>query len=504
VGGGPVHSDARREVMEAGSSGGRAMVIRESEGFGTAGRRGQDPTLRPATIVDPATVRVAFAYLACATFRLLVGTAAGLLDAIKLNWPDVLAVPWLSFGRVRPVHTNTVFWGWSSMGLVGLALYVVARTSRAPLWSPTLSHVSLALWNLAAAAGLVTLSLGVTRGPQEYREWVWPVAVLFAAGLMLNGVNAYMTVATRTIPEIYISNWYILGAFCFLTILFGTGYMPFYQHGLGNVVIQGYYMHTAVGMWFTMLSLGISYYAIPRILGRPIYSYALGVLGFWTNILFYTLIGAHHFIFSPVPWWLQTTAILFSVGMMVPVWAGGCNLLLTFRGASAVLQRSFAAPFLLAGIVAYVLVSTQGTLEAFRTANLYWHFTNFTVGHSHLSMYGFVAFVIWGAVYGLLPRLTGSEPNTILVGMHFWLALVGYIIYVISLSIAGSLQGLSWVAGEAFIRSVEAAEPLWLWRTAGGVLMVASHLGFAVNVWAMRTRRPLALTPAPPAAEAAR
>jgi len=490
--------------MEAGSSGGRAMVIRESEGFGTAGRRGQDPTLRPATIVDPATVRVAFAYLACATFWLLVGTAAGLLDAIKLNWPDVLAVPWLSFGRVRPVHTNTVFWGWSSMGLVGLALYVVARTSRAPLWSPTLSHVSLALWNLAAAAGLVTLSLGVTRGPQEYREWVWPVAVLFAAGLMLNGVNAYMTVATRTIPEIYISNWYILGAFCFLTILFGTGYMPFYQHGLGNVVIQGYYMHTAVGMWFTMLSLGISYYAIPRILGRPIYSYALGVLGFWTNILFYTLIGAHHFIFSPVPWWLQTTAILFSVGMMVPVWAGGCNLLLTFRGASAVLQRSFAAPFLLAGIVAYVLVSTQGTLEAFRTANLYWHFTNFTVGHSHLSMYGFVAFVIWGAVYGLLPRLTGSEPNTILVGMHFWLALVGYIIYVISLSIAGSLQGLSWVAGEAFIRSVEAAEPLWLWRTAGGVLMVASHLGFAVNVWAMRTRRPLALTPAPPAAEAAR
>src|SRR5712664_3378963 len=163
-------------------------------------------------------------------------------------------------------------------------------------------------------------------------------------------------------------------------------------------------MHTAVGMWFTMLSLGIAYYAIPRILGRPIYSYALGVLGFWTNIVFYTLIGAHHFIFSPVPWWLQTTAILFSVGMMVPVWAGGGNLLLTFRGASAVLQRSYAAPFLLSGIVAYVLV--------------------------------------------------------------------------------------------------EAAEPMWLWRTAGGVLMVASHLVFAVNVWAMRPGRALAATPAAPPVEA--
>jgi cytochrome c oxidase cbb3-type subunit 1 len=461
-------------------------------------RRTQDVTLRPSPTADPFVVRVAFEYLACATFWLLVGTTVGLLDALKLNWPDFLAVPWLSFGRLRAIHTNTVFWGWSSMALVGLALYVVARTSRTPLWSPMLSRVSLVLWNAAVLAGLFTVGAGVTRGPQEYREWVWPVAVTFGAGLVLNGVNAYKTVATRTIPEVYVSNWYILGAFCFLTILFTTGYLPFYQHGIGNVVIQGYYMHTAVGMWFTMLSLGIAYYAIPRILGRPVYSYALGVLGFWTNVLFYTLIGAHHFIFAPTPWWLQTTAILFSVGMMVPVWAGGCNLLLTFQGTSAVLRRSYAAPFLLSAIVAYVLVSTQGTFEAFRTANIYWHFTNFTIGHSHLAMYGFIAFAIWGATYGLVPRLTGAEPDPILVGIHFWLALVGYGIYVVSISIAGVLQGLSWVAGEAFIRSVEAAEPMWLWRTAGGILMVSSHLVFIVNVWTMRPQRALgaARTPA--------
>jgi cytochrome c oxidase cbb3-type subunit 1 len=461
-------------------------------------RRTQDPTLRPAAAADGPSVRVTFEYLACATVWLLVGTAAGLLDALKLNWPDVLAVPWLSFGRVRPIHTNTVFWGWSSMALVGLALYVVARTSRAPLWSPMLARIALVLWNAAVVAGLVTLSAGVTRGPQEYREWVWPVAVVFAAGLVLNGVNAYLTVATRRIPEFYVSNWYILGAFCFLTIIFATGYIPLYQRGLGNVVVQGYFMHTAVGMWFTMLSLGIAYYEIPRVLGCPIYSYALGVLGFWTNILFYTLIGAHHFIFSPVPWWLQSAAILFSVGMMVPVWAGGGNLLLTFRGASGALQRSYSAPFLLAGVVAYLLVSTQGTLEAFRSTNVYWHFTNVTVGHSHLAMYGFVAFMIWGAAYGLVPRLTGSEPNPILVGIHFWLALVGYLIYVVSISTAGVLQGFAWVAGESFIRSVEAAEPMWLWRTAGGSLMVASHLVFAVNVWAMRPGRGLAAVLTPP------
>ncbi|HKE10978.1 MAG TPA: cbb3-type cytochrome c oxidase subunit I, partial [Myxococcota bacterium] len=135
-------------------------------------RRGTDPTLRPSRTADPSTVRVTYEYLACATLWLLVGTAAGLIDALKLNWPDFLAVPWLSFGRVRPIHTNTVFWGWSSMGLVGLALYVVARTSRTALWSPRLSRLALGLWNLAVIAGFATLATGITRGPQEYREWV--------------------------------------------------------------------------------------------------------------------------------------------------------------------------------------------------------------------------------------------------------------------------------------------------------------------------------------------
>ncbi|MCG8590696.1 MAG: cbb3-type cytochrome c oxidase subunit I [Proteobacteria bacterium] len=449
--------------------------------------RTRTPDLAPSPSADPASVRIAYAYLASATLWLLVGTAAGLLAALKLNWPDLLPYSFLSFGRIRPIHTNTVFWGWSSMALAGIALYVVPRTSRTTLWSPRLAWLALWLWHAAAVLGLVTLAAGITRGPQEYREWVWPVASLFGAGVVLNGVNVYCTIATRRIPEIYISNWYILGAFVWLSILFVTGYVPLYQDGLGNIVIQGYYMHTAVGMWFTMLALGLSYYAIPRLLGRPIYSYALGVLGFWTNMLFYTLIGAHHFIFSPVPWWLQTTAILFSVGMMVPVWTGAGNLLLTLRGGWARVRRSYALPFLFVGVLFYGIASLQGTLEAFRTANIYWHFTNFTVGHSHVAMYGFIAMVAWGAVYGLVPRLTGREPSPVAVGVHFWVAFVGFLVYVVSISIAGVLQGFSWVAGESFIASVIAAEPMWLWRTVGGILMVASHVVFAWNVWEMRT-----------------
>lgn len=437
---------------------------------------------------EPETVRLIYAYLVCATVWLLVGTAYGLLAALKLYWPDVLALEFLSFGRIRPMHTNTLFWGWSSMVLVGLGLFVVSRTSKVRLWSPRLAMIALVLWNIAVVAGIVTLSIGINRGPQEYREWAWPIAVLFGAGVVLNGYNYYRTVAARTTREIYISNWFILGAFCWLTILYTTAYLPFYQGGLGNIVIQGYYMHTGVGMWFTPLVLGITYYALPRMLGKPIYSYALGVLGFWTNMLFYTLIGAHHFIFSPVPWWLQTTAILFSVGMMVLVWSGTGNFFLTARGSWDRVRRSYPLIFLMVGAWGYALVSTQGTIEAFRTANVYWHFTNFTVGHSHLAMYGFVAFLAWGALYGLLPRITGHHARAAGIAIHFWLAFVGGSIYVLSISAAGVLQGMSWVAGESFIASVEASAPMWLWRTVGGLLMVASHIVFAINLWAMRPR----------------
>jgi len=453
-------------------------------------KRGFDSPVGPSPAADPVAVRIAYEYVASATVWLLVGTLAGLIDALKLNWPDVLAVPWLSFGRVRAIHTNVVFWGWSTIALSGLSLYVVSRTSRAPLWRPGLSRIALWLWNGVTLGAVVTLAAGITRGPQEYRELALPLAAGLAAGVILNGLVIYRTLATRRVREIYVSNWYILGAYCFVTVIVIVGYLGGrYAVGLPNVVIQGYYMHTAVGMWFTQIALGLSYYAIPRLLGRPVYSYALGVLAFWTNLLFYPLIGAHHFLYSPVPWWVQTVAILFSAGMMVPVFAGGGNLLLTFRGTRDLVGRSYALPFLLAGIVAYVLVSMQGTLEAFRTANVYWHFTHFTVAHSHLSMYGFIAFVIWGTAYGLLPRLTGAEPNVLVVGVHFWLALVGYGIYVVSITIAGVLQGFAWVAGKPFIDSVVAAEPFWLWRTVGGLLMVVSHVCFAWNVWLMRPGR---------------
>jgi cytochrome c oxidase cbb3-type subunit 1 len=210
-----------------------------------------------------------------------------------------------------------------------------------------------------------------------------PVRVVFVIALLLAGTSLIATVASRRTHEIYISNWYTIGGFIFTTVLAIVELIPSYQIGVGQVAVQAFFMHNAVGMWFTFLALGALYYTLPKLLNRPIYSYALGVLGFWTNLVFYPVIGAHHYEFTPLPWWLQTLAIVFSVGMLVPVWAGTGNFWLTMRGRWGTVRRSYALPFLAAGVVYYFVGSTQGTIEALRSLQNIWHLTNFTVGHSH-------------------------------------------------------------------------------------------------------------------------
>lgn len=435
---------------------------------------------------DPRLVRLIYRYEWWAAFWLVLATLIGLLLAARFAWPDLLPISWLSFGRLRPVHTNSLFWGWSSLALVGLTLYVVPRTSRAPLYSIRAAYVTLVLWNLAVAFGAIALAAGISNGSQEYREYIWPIMGLFVIGLVIQTWNLYQTIAHRGLPHIYISNWYILSGFLWTAVLVITAYLPWFDVGLSQTAIQGYYMHVAVGMWFTPLALGLTYYFLPRFLNRPIYSYSLGVLGFWTQLVFYTLIGGHHFVFSAIPWALQTIAIVFSVAMLITVWSGSGNFLLTMQGGWRTARRSYSLPFLFVGVLGYLLASSQGTIEAFRSVQTYLHLTNFTVGHSHFTMYAFIAFMIWGGLYGLMPRLTHREPSLVLVGIHFWLSLVGIVIYVAALSIGGYLQGASWVRGEPFLRSVELMAPFWLWRAVGGLLMFFGHVVFFVNLYAMR------------------
>ena len=444
----------------------------------------------PSKADDRALARMLCAYTGTATLWLLFATGVGVVLAYKFGAPEFAPGAWLSFGRLRPIHTNATFYGWASIALVGLAYVVAARSSRTALYSTKLAWLGLALFNVAALAGTIALDLGINDGNLEYREWPWPIRLVFLAALVVSAWNLVATVARRATEDIYLSNWYTMGGVLWTCIIATVGVLPWYQYGLGQVSVSGYYMHNAVGMWFTPMALGVFYYALPKLLNRPIYSYALGVLAFWTNLVFYPIIGAHHFLFSPLPWWLQTTAIVFSVAMFVPVLGGSANFLLTLRGRVRTMEHSYALRFIFVGVIGYLVGSTQGTFEAFRSLQEVWHFTNYTVGHSHLTMYGFVAFAIWGGIYALLPLATAKQPSQLGLALHFWMALVGSFIYVISLSIGGTVQGLDWVHRVPFIQSVVDMEPYYLWRGVGGILMFLSHIVFAWNVWRMTAGRP--------------
>jgi cytochrome c oxidase cbb3-type subunit 1 len=424
-------------------------------------------------------------YLGAGIFWLVFGTLVGQYLGMKFIWPDMDKISWLSFGRLRPVHTNTVFWGWASLAMVGLGHYVVSRTSNREIFNYKWSKIAFWLINSCVFMGNIFLMAGINNGGGEYREYIWPIMALFAIGLIIIFFNFYKTVATRKISEIYISNWFILAALIWTIVLAIIGYFPSYQDGLGETVIQGYYMHQGVGMWFMTFTLGLVYYFLPSALNKPIYSYSLGVLAFWTQMLFYTLIGTHHFVFSPLPWWLQTVAIVFSAGMFIPVFAGTTNFLMTMRGSWNHISKSYVLPFFLVGVVFYFVGSVQGSFQAFRFTNYLWHFTDFNVAHSHMTMYGIITFLMWACIYALLPKITGKEPPQNLVGAHFWLAFIGLIAYMVSLMAGGTLKGLSWIEGNPFIESVILMENYWVWRAVGGSLMFISHIIFAYNFYLM-------------------
>ena len=413
--------------------------------------------------IDPRLSKLVLWYLGCATFWLLFGTTVGEYLGIKFVAPDADHLSWLSFGRLRPVHTNAVFWGWASLGMLGLSYYIVPRVSNNKLASYKMGWYSLYLVNASVVLGSVCLMAGINNGGGEYREYIWPVMLLFGIALVLTLINFLKTIAKRTTKEIYISNWYIVAALIFGLVITVVAYIPWWQDGLGETIIQGYYMHQGVGMWFMMMTLGLVYYYLPQQLNRPIYSYSLGILAYWTQILFYTLIGTHHFVFSSIPWWLQTVAIVGSVGMVIPVVAGSTNFIMTFKGGWHKIADSYTLPFYLVGIIFYFTGSLQGTAEAFRSTNLMWHFTDFTVAHSHLTMYGIISFFIWAGTYTVIPRLTGREAPQITVGAHFWFALIGLLFYTVPLMYGSTLKGLMWIEGFFFMESVIFSAPYWLW-----------------------------------------
>lgn len=444
-------------------------------------RLAADHSSRPAVL----------AWVASAMVWLVIGSVYGLTSSIKMHFPEFLAdSQWLTFGRIRPMHLNAVAYGWASMAGIGVALFLMPRLFKTPLAGGRFAVAGAFIWNLGMLLGLVAINLGLSDG-EEWLEFPWQVDLLFVAGGALCAIPLLKTAANRTVDHLYVSSWYLMAALVWFPFLFFIANVPGLFPGASGATVNWWFAHNVLGLWVTPIGIGIAYYIIPKILGRPIISYQLSLLGFWSLALFYSQVGIHHLIGGPIPTWLVTLSIVHSVMMSVPVITVAINHHGTMWGHFGRLKDSPTLRFVWIGALMYTVSSLQGSMEALRSVNVITHFTHYTVGHAHLGMYAFLSFILFGAIYFIMPRLTDWEwPWRRMISLHFWLVAVGILIYVVSLSVGGWLQGVALLDAETpFLDIVKMTLPYLEARSLGGALMTLGHLVFVVHFVAMLMRK---------------
>lgn len=430
---------------------------------------------------DASTGPLVFFFFASAFAWLLVASAAGLVSSIKLHEPDWLSgYAWLTFGRIRTIHLNAVAYGWAPMAGLGIALFIIPRLLKTELVGARFAMLGAALWNAGLIAGLGSIAIGINDA-LEWLEIPWQIDILFVAGGALIGVPLVLTLQRRRVDHLYVSVWYMGCALFWFPVLFLVANMPGLHKGVQQATMNWWFGHNVLGLFYTPLALASVYYFLPKVLGRPVASYNLSLLGFWGLAFFYGQVGGHHLIGGPVPAWLITLSIVQSLMMIVPVVAFSVNMQQTLKGRLSALRHSPTLRFIGVGGLMYTAASVQGSLEALRSVNAVTHFTHYTVGHSHLGLYAFVTMVFFGAIYFIVPRITGREwPSPRLISAHFWLVTVGVTIYVLALCIGGWLQGLAMLdASRPFLESMALTVPYLKARSVGGTLMVLGHLVFA-------------------------
>lgn len=436
---------------------------------------------------DRSTATVTFVFLSSAVVWLIVASLAGLTASIELHAPDRLAeYEWLTFGRIRTIHLNAVAYGWAPLAGLGLAIWLLPRLLKTPLVGGRIALLGAILWNAGLVAGLGALAVGFNDG-LEWLEMPRPVAVLLAAGGALTGLPLIFTLQRRRVDHLYVSVWYLGAALFWFPVLMLVASLPSVHFGVQEATMNWWFGHNVLGYFFTPLALASIYYFLPKIIGRPVQSYNLSLLGFWTLAFFYGQVGGHHLIGGPVPGWLVTLSIVQSVMMIIPVAAFAINQFLTLRGRLNAIAYSPTLRFIaLAGIM-YVLASVQGSVEALRSVNTITHFTHFTVAHAHLGLYGFVTLAFFGGIYFVMPRVMDREwPYPVLIAAHFWLVVGGFAIYFVALTIGGWLQGLLMLdASKPFMDSVAVTIPYLKARSLGGALMTLGHFVFAAHFVAM-------------------
>jgi cytochrome c oxidase cbb3-type subunit 1 len=430
----------------------------------------------------------------------IVGMLVGVIIAAQLVWPELNAIEYLSYGRLRPLHTNAVIFAFGGCALFGTSYYTVQRTCHTPLFAPWLAAFTFWGWQLVIVLAAITLPLGMTQG-KEYAELEWPIDILIAVVWVSYAVVFFGTIARRKVSHIYVANWFY-GSFILAVALLHivnsaaipVGLFKSYSAyaGVQDAMVQWWYGHNAVGFFLTAGFLGMMYYFVPKQAERPIYSYRLSVVHFWALIFTYMWAGPHHLHYTALPDWTQSIGMVFSLILLAPSWGGMINGIMTLSGAWHKLRDDPILKFMITSLSFYGMSTFEGPMMSIKTVNALSHYTDWTIGHVHSGALGWVAFISIGSIYYLLPRLFGKEQmaSKKLIETHFWIATLGVVLYIASMWIAGVMQGLMWRATNpdgtltySFVESVKATYPFWTIRLAGGVLFLSGMFIMAYNMF---------------------
>ena len=431
----------------------------------------------------------------------IVGMSVGVLIAAQLVWPSLnFDTAWLSFGRLRPLHTNAVIFAFGGSALFATSYYVVQRTCQVRLFSDALASFTFWGWQLVIVLAAITLPLGLTSS-KEYAELEWPIDILIAVVWVAYAINFLGTVKIRKTSHIYVANWFYAAFIITVAILHivNSAALPVSltksysaYSGAIDAMAQWWYGHNAVGFFLTAGFLGMMYYFVPKQADRPVYSYRLSIVHFWALICTYMWAGPHHLHYTALPDWTQSLGMVMSLILLAPSWGGMINGMMTLSGAWHKLRNDPILRFLVVSLSFYGMSTFEGPMMAIKTVNALSHYTDWTIGHVHAGALGWVAMISIGAIYHLIPRLFDKEQmhSVGLINVHFWLATIGTVLYIASMWVNGILQGLMWRAVNAdgtltysFVEALEASHPGFLVRWLGGVFWVTGMLIMAYNVW---------------------
>ena len=450
----------------------------------------------------------------------VVGMLVGVFIAAQLAWPELnLGIPWLSYGRLRPLHTNAVIFAFGGCGLFATSLHVVQRTCQTPLFLPWLAKLVFIGWQLVIVLAAITLPMGLTQS-REYAELIWPIDILIAVVWVSYAVVFFGTIGIRKVRHIYVANWFF-GAYIlaiallhiFNNIQIPTSLTHSYSvyAGVQDAMVQWWYGHNAVGFFLTAGFLGMMYYYIPKQAERPVYSYRLSIVHFWALIFTYMWAGPHHLHYTALPDWAQSVGMVFSLVLLAPSWGGMINGIMTLSGAWHKLRDDPILKFLIVSLSFYGMSTFEGPMMSIKTVNALSHYTDWTVGHVHSGALGWVGFITMGSMYYLIPRLFGRKQmySPRAIELHFWIATIGVVLYIAAMWIAGVMQGLMWRAINpdgtlvyTFVESVKATYPFYVIRWLGGLLYLSGMVLMAWNtVMTMRAGK-VAIAPVPPVAAA--